>query len=106
MGLTSLKINWERNIILSGIYLFKEYWNKGYGTERGELFLNIAFNEYDIDAWVSRCAVNNDSSIKLIENYVIKNGGKKWGKIPNRKFTNSLKDVYIFAIFRDEYFNN
>jgi len=104
IGLTSLKINWDRNIIVSGIYLFKNYWNNGYSTERGELFIDIAFKEYDIDFWVSRCSVDNESSINSMEKYIIGNGGEKWGTLPNRKFTNELKNVYVYAISRKQYF--
>lgn len=105
IGLTSLKINWDRNIMVSGIYLFKEYWDNGYSTERGESLMHIAFEAYDIDFWVSRCSVDNKGSIKSIKKYIIDNGGEKWGKIPNRKFTNDLKDVYVYAISREQYYN-
>lgn len=106
IGTAGLDIRWDRKIAESGIYLFEEYWGNGYGTERGEAMLEVAFNEYNIEAWVSRCAVDNEASQNSIEKYVVGNGGAKYGRTPNKQMGDQLKDLYMYVLKRDEYMNS
>jgi len=103
IGVASLHIRWERHVAESGIYLFEEYWENGYGTERGEALLEIAFEEYNIEAWISRCAVDNTASQNSIEKYVVGNGGSKYGRTPNKQVGDQLKDEYMYVIRREDY---
>lgn len=105
IGISGLEIRWDRKVAESGIYLFEDYWGEGYGTERGETMLEIAFTEYNIDAGVSRCAVDNTASQKSIEKYVVGNGGSKYGRIPNEQMGSQLKDLYMYVVKRTEYEN-
>ena len=103
IGTGTLDITWDRKIAESGIYLFEEYWGNGYGTERGETMVEVAFGEYDIEKWVSRCAVDNVASKKSIEKYVVQNGGEKYGRIPNMKVGETVYDLFVYVIDESEY---
>lgn len=103
IGITNLVIKWDRKIAESGIYLFEEYRGNGYGTERGETMVEVAFDEYNIDVWLSRCAVDNKASQKSIEKYVVGNGGSKYGRDPNNQMGDTLKDTYKYVLKRTEY---
>lgn len=104
IGTTGLDIRWDRDIAESGVFVFEEFWNNGYGTERGNTMLELAFDEYDIGKWVSRCTIDNIASQKSIEKYVVENGGQKYGKLPNKKMGDGrLEDLYIYVITQEEY---
>jgi RimJ/RimL family protein N-acetyltransferase len=103
IGVTNLVIKWDRKIAESGIYIFEEYWGNGYGTERGETMVEVAFEEYNIDFWVSQCAVDNKASQNSIEKYVVGNGGSKYGRVPNKPMGDTLKDLYKYVLKRTEY---
>lgn len=105
IGTTGLSPRWDRSVMESGIYLFEEYWGNGYGTERGNTFLEITFKEYDMDVWISRCAVDNEDSRNSIEKYVVGNGGEKCGYLPRMDMNTHVSDAYIYAITQEEYFS-
>ena len=54
------------------------------------------------------CAPNNEASIGAIENYVVRNGGRKVGVIPNHGplKDDEYTDLLYFAIDREDYFDS
>lgn len=83
IGTASFDPSWEQSIAESGVFIFKQYWGNGYSTERGEAMVEMAFEEYDFEHWISRCHPKNSGSIGAIENYVVDNGGERVGELPN-----------------------
>lgn len=106
IGTTSFDPSWDQGIAESGIYLFEDYWNNGYSTERGEAMLSLAFEEYDFEYWMSKCDPENIASAEAIRNYVVDNGGREVGVLPNQvKLNDEYEDILYFVISRDEYYS-
>lgn len=107
IGTTSFDPKWDKNIAESGIFLFRDYWGNGYSTERGEIMLELAFEEMNFEWWISRCHPDNVGSARAIEKYVVSNGGKRVGVLPNQSvgFTtnNNQDDVLYFKISQKDY---
>jgi len=103
IGTTGLEIDWEQRKAESGVFLYPEYWGNGYATERGKAILEVAFSEYNIDIWYSRCHIDNTASQNCIEKYVVDQGGEKCGYLPHYKLGDKIVDVYLYAIRREEY---
>lgn len=105
IGTTSFDPNWEQSIAESGIFMFEDYWGNGYSTERGEAMVELAFEFYDFNYWISKCHPDNDGSIGAIENYVVENGGERVGVLPNqgRLSGDEYKDILYFKLSRQQY---
>jgi RimJ/RimL family protein N-acetyltransferase len=104
LGTTGFSPSWEQSIAESGIFLFEDYWGNGYGTERGEAMLELAFEEFDFDYWMSKCDPDNEASIGAIKNYVVDNGGREVGVLPNQvKLDDEYNDILYFIISRESY---
>lgn len=110
IGTASFDPTWERNIAESGIFLFKKYWGNEYSKERGEAMLTLAFEELDFDWWISKCHADNTASARAIEKYVVKNGGKRVGVLPNSGVgmseTDSLDHLLYFKLSQQSYLSD
>ena len=106
IGTTGFDADWEQDIAQSGIFLFEEYWGNGYSTERGEAMLELAFEQYDFGYWISNCSPENEKSISAIQKYVVDNGGRKVGVLPNQvKLGAEYDDILYFVLEQDAYLN-
>lgn len=103
IGTADFSPRWNRSLAESGIFLLPEYWGNGYSVERGEAMLELAFEQYELDAWLSRCSVKNSQSARAIQKYVIENGGKRVGVIPNQQHDGELIDCLLFSLRKQEY---
>lgn len=104
IGTASFDPDWEKSIAESGVFLFKQFWENGYSTERGEAMIELAFNEMDFDYWISKCDPRNKGSIGAIENYVVDNGGERVGVLPNWVVLNDeYTDILYFKLAREDY---
>lgn len=108
IGTTGFSPSWDQSIAESGVFIFEEYWNNGYSTERGETMIEMAFEEYDFDYWISRCHPENKGSIGAIENYVVDNGGERVGTLPNWNdgINGNYEDIVFFKLSREGYFDS
>lgn len=106
VGTTAYGPEWEKRRAGSGIVLSKQYWGREYGLERASAFIELTFEKYDLDAFYTTCAADNEPSRRMIEKYVEKYGGRHEGVLrqhgsprPNGEVT----DQHRFTILRSEY---
>lgn len=106
VGTTAYMPEWDKRYGGSDIVLSKQYWDRGYGTERGAVFVELTFGHYDLDAYCTSCAAGNASSRGMIENLVDRYGGQYEGLMrqfgsprPNGEVT----DQHRYSISRGEY---
>ncbi len=105
VGTTAYSPDWESRRAGSGIVLAKQYWGREYGVERASAFIELTFERYDLDAYYTTCAADNDPSRRMIEKYVERYGGRHEGLLrhhsprPNGEVT----DQHRFSIVRSEY---
>jgi RimJ/RimL family protein N-acetyltransferase len=109
IGTTGFSPEWDRSVAESGIFFFQEYWGNEYSSERGELMIELAFDIYDFDWWVSKCVAENHASASAIEKYVVENGGERIGVLPNI-VSGITKDTYedglYFKLSQEDWQNN
>ncbi|APW96826.1 N-acetyltransferase [Halobiforma lacisalsi AJ5] len=105
VGTTAYGPDWEERRASSDIVLSKRYWGREYGLERASAFIELTFEKYDLDAYYTTCAANNEPSRRMIEKYIEKYGGCHEGLLrqhssrPDGKVT----DQHRFTILRSEY---
>ncbi len=80
-GTTSFNPRWNKRDATFGIWLRKPYWGNEYSAERGEVFLELAFEELGLEFIEVCAAVGNQKSQKAIEKYINKNGGQHEGQL-------------------------
>ena len=105
VGLTAYGPEWNERRAGSGIVLAKQYWGREYGLERASVFVELTFEQYDLDAYYTTCSARNEPSRRMIEKYVEKYGGRHEGLLrqhsprPNGEVT----DQHRFTILKSEY---
>lgn len=50
-----------------GLYVASPYWGNGFATEAGNAFIELGFNELNINRIVTAIQVGNDASVHVIE---------------------------------------
>lgn len=105
IGTAGFSPDWEAEIAESGIFLLEEYWGHGFSTERGLAMVELAFEEYDFEYWISRCHPDNTGSKGAIEKYVVDSGGRLVGCLPNQVqyAPGEYDDTLVFVLSKDEY---
>ncbi len=105
VGLTAYGPEWDTRRAGSGIVLASEYWGRGYAGERAGVFVELTFEQYDLDAFYATCAADNDPSRRMIEKYVTKYGGRHEGRLRHHSARpdGSVTDQHRFSILREEY---
>lgn len=106
VGTAGFDPDWERRCGGSDVVIARQYWGRGYGRERGSVFVELAFEHYDLDAYATSCAVDNEPSRRMIETLVAKYGGREEGVL--RQFgaphpDGTVTDQRRFTITREEY---
>lgn len=105
VGTTAFDPEWETRRAGADIVLAQEYWGNEYGVERAHAFVELTFDTYDLDAFYTTCAADNDPSRCMIEKYVTAYGGTHEGLLrqhsarPNGVVT----DQHRYSITRSEY---
>ncbi|WP_227380865.1 GNAT family N-acetyltransferase [Haladaptatus halobius] len=105
VGLTAYGPEWKERRAGSGIVIAKQYWGREYGVERASAFIELTFEQYDLDAYYTTCSARNEPSRRMIEKYVEKYGGRHEGLLrqhsprPNGEIT----DQHRFTILQSEY---
>lgn len=105
IGTTAYGPEWEKQRGGSGIVLAKRYWGREYGVERASVFIELTFERYDLDAYYTTCAVDNEPSRWMIEKYVEKYGERHEGLLRQHspRPNGDVTDQHRFTILRDEY---
>jgi len=105
IGLTAFGPEWETQRAGSGIVLAQQYWGNEYGLERVQVFIELTFERYGLDAFYTTCATDNDPSRRMIEKYVERYGGQHEGVLRQHSArpSGTVTDQHRFTILRDEY---
>ncbi|WP_458190089.1 GNAT family N-acetyltransferase [Haladaptatus sp. NG-WS-4] len=104
-GLTAFGPEWDERRAGSGVVLAKRFWGRGYGTERARALVELTFERFDLDAFYTTVADENERSRRMIESYVETFGGRHEGLLrqykprPNGEVT----DQHRYTIRREEY---
>lgn len=80
-GVSGIGVDWDRKTATFGIWLRKPFWGRGYSGERAERFLELAFDQLDLEAVIVSHAPENDQSERAISTYVDRFGGRREGLI-------------------------
>ena len=106
VGITAYNPEWEKRRGSSDIVLSKQYWGREYGLERAAAFIELTFEKYDLDAYCTTCAADNEPSRRMIEKIVETYGGEYEGLLRQHgspRPTGEITDQHRFTILRDEY---
>lgn len=105
VGLTAFGPEWDTRRAGSGIVLAKSYWGREYGLERASAFIELTFEQYDLDAFYTTCAAGNEPSRRMIEKYIDRYGGRHEGLLRQHspRPDGSVTDQHRFTITREEY---
>lgn len=105
IGTTAYDPEWDTRRAGSGIVLAKEYWGEEYGKERASAFIELTFERYDLDAYYTTCAADNEPSRRMIEKYIEKYGGRHEGLLRQHSSrpTGAVTDQHRFTILYSEY---
>lgn len=105
IGTTAYGPEWEERRAGSGIVLAQEFWGNGYGPERASAFVELTFERYDLDAFYTTCAAENEPSRRMIEKYVEEYGGRHEGLLRqySSRPSGEVTDQHRFSITREEY---
>lgn len=106
VGTTAFDPEWESRRAGSDVVLAKRFWGREYGLERASVFIELTFETYDLDAYCTTCAVDNEPSRRMIEKIVDAFGGEYEGRL--RQFgaprpSGEVTDQHRFSIVRSEY---
>lgn len=105
VGTTAYKPEWDARRAGSDIVLAPAYWGREYGLERASAFVELTFERYDLEAFYTTCAADNEPSRRMIEKYVEKYGGRHEGLLRQHspRPDGSVTDQHRFTIVREEY---
>ena len=105
VGVTAFGPEWETRRAGTGIVLAQAFWGRGYGGERASVFVELAFEHYDLDAFYTTCAAENEPSRRMIEKYVDRYGGRHEGLLRQHSSrpSGAVTDQHRFSITREEY---
>lgn len=105
VGTTAYNPEWETRRAWSDVVLAREYWGREYGLERAAAFVELTFEVYDLDAYYTTCAADNEPSRRMIEKYVERYGGRHEGLLRQHspRPDGSVTDQHRFSIVRGEY---
>ena len=85
-----------------GYFINSNYWKQGYGIEIVNGLLYLGFNTMDIHRIYAVCDVENAGSVKLLRKIGFRQEGHF---IKNIQVKGQWRDHYLFAMLREEFFN-
>lgn len=107
VGRAGFGIDWDNREMQCFVWVLDEYQGRGYSTERGEAFVKLAFEEFNLATVRVGAAVGNEASQKAIQNYIVSNGGTKEGCFRNfREIDGVLRDIIYYSITQSEWESN
>ncbi|MFB6268071.1 MAG: GNAT family N-acetyltransferase [Halodesulfurarchaeum sp.] len=106
VGTTAFIPDWETRMATADVVLAEEFWGREYGLERASVFVELTFGTYDLEAYCTSCATDNEPSRRMLEKLVEAYGGRYEGRL--RQFgaprpSGEVTDQYRFSIVKEEY---
>jgi ribosomal-protein-alanine N-acetyltransferase len=106
-GLTSVGVEWDRQLAVLGTWLRKPFWGRGYSGERAARMLELAFDRLDLEVVAVSHDPDNDNSRAAIQRYVDRFGGREEGRIRNDiVIDGEPRDSIRYSITREEWETN
>lgn len=103
-GTGGIGIDWDRQIAELGVFLRKRFWGRGYSGERAGALLTLAFDRLDLEIVHVGTMPENDRSLRAIEKYVDRFGGRREGRLRNHlECRDGPADMIRFSISDDEF---
>ncbi|MDN5341669.1 GNAT family N-acetyltransferase [Oceanotoga sp. DSM 15011] len=99
-GIGVNSVDWKNSVASIGLFLAKEFWNKGYGTDSLNVLLNFIFNEMNINKVKLNVYDFNKRGIRCYE----KVGFVKEGVLREEIYRNGkYNDEIIMGILKSEF---
>ena len=103
-GNTGLNVDWDRRTGTLGIWLRKPFWGRGYSGERALALAELAFRRLDLELLAVTVFPENEQSVRAIEKYVDRMGGRQEGRLRNRVVPDDdPRDVLRYSVSREEW---
>lgn len=105
LGVTAYSPEWEARRAGSDIVLAPEHWGQEFGLERASAFIELTFEQYDLEAYYTTCAAGNEPSRRMIQKYVGRYGGRHEGLLRQHspRPDGEVTAQHRFTILREEY---
>lgn len=106
VGTAAFTPEWASRRADSDVVLAPAYWGRGLGVEQASAFVELTFDVYDLDAYCTTCAVENERSRGMLATVIDEYGGEYEGRV--RQFgsprpNGAVPDQHRFSIVREEY---
>ena len=104
-GNTGLHVDWETRTGTLGVWLRKPFWGRGYSGERAAALATLAFDRLDLDLLSVGVMPDNERSVRAVEKYVDRFGGRREGRLRNWVAPDGgdPRDVVRYSVSRGEY---
>lgn len=104
-GNTGIHVDWDERTATLGIWLRKPFWGRGYSGERALALAGLAFDRLDLDLLSVGVMPENDRSVRAVEKYVDRLGGRREGTLRNWVVPDGgdPRDVVRYSVSRAEY---
>ncbi|WP_313691041.1 GNAT family N-acetyltransferase [Halorarum halobium] len=104
-GNTGLHLDWEKRTGTLGIWLRKPFWGRGYSGERALALAELAFARLDLELLAVSVFPENEQSVRAIEKYVDRMGGRREGRLRNEIVPDGEdpRDVLRFSVSQAEW---
>lgn len=106
VGTAAFMPEWKKRRATGDVVLSTQFWGNGYGLERAEAFLELAFVGYEFDIYYTSCAPGNERSRRMIETLVDRYDGRYEGRLRNEgapRPDGTVTDQHRYSISRAEY---
>lgn len=103
-GLTELTCQWEHRTGKFGLILRKQFWGRGYSSERAKALMELAFERLDLELVTAGHNEGNERSKRAIEKYVETHGGQYDGVLRNWvPMDDEVADLYRYTVTNEQY---
>ncbi len=104
-GNTGVGFDWDTRKATLGIWLRKPFWGRGYSGERAAALAELVFERLDLDLLATEVIPANEKSIRAVERYVDRLGGRREGRFRNRIVPEGgePRDTIRFSVSAEEY---
>ena len=104
-GNTGLALDWDTRTATLGVWLRKPHWGREYSAERAAALAQLAFDRLDLELVATEVIPDNEQSLRAVEKYVDRLGGRHEGRFRNRMATEGegVVDVERYSVSRAEY---
>ncbi|PSQ42853.1 GNAT family N-acetyltransferase [Halobacteriales archaeon SW_7_68_16] len=103
-GVGGIGVDWDRRLASFGFWLRKRFWGRGYSGERAAAFVELAFEDLDLDIVEVFHFPDNDKSESAIAGYVEAHGGRREGLLRHHDATGGeVTDQVRYTITAEEY---